>query len=124
MNPATQMNQDGVIVKDFRDLDGWRQARSVVCALLDVSATLSRSAEHGSYAHSLNSLAVAVLDNMAKGYEGDRKSFSEAQLVISRLDELLTQGKTSGLLKVSVFIPLRRELDLVRQSLEEPPPEF
>ena len=66
----------------------------------------------------------AVLDNMAKGYEGDRKSFSEAQSVIGRLDELLTQGKTSGLLKVSVFIPLRRELDLVRQSLEEPPPEF
>ena len=118
------MNQDVVIVEDFRDLDGWRQARSVVCALLDVSATLSRSTEHGSFAHSLNSLAVAVLDNMAKGYEGDRKSFSEAQSVIGRLDELLTQGKTSGLLKVSVFIPLRRELDLVRQSLEEPPPEF
>lgn len=118
------MNQDVVIVEDFRDLDGWRQARSVVCALLDVSATLSRSAEHGSYAHSLNSLAVAVLDNMAKGYEGDRNSFSEAQSVIGRLDELLTQGKTRGLLKVSVFIPLRRELDLVRQSLEEPPPEF
>lgn len=112
------MNQHQMSVDDFRDLDAWRTARSVVCALLDVSAALLHAKEHSSYAHCLNSLSIAVLDNMAKGYERDERFLLEAKKAILRLEKLLAQGQLAGLLGMSEFIPLIRELRNLNQSLE------
>ena len=104
---------------DFRELDSWRQARTVVCALLTMSSALSQAAEHAGYAHGLHSVSIGLLDNMARGYEGDRKSFLRARLGINRLEELIRQGQARGLLKVSESMPLRRELRFVRLALED-----
>ena len=106
------------IVENFRDLDSWKKARSVVCALLEMSASLSRSAEHTGLARSLNTISVAILDNMAKGYEGERRSFLVARSLVDQLEELLSRSQASGLPKGSELIPLGRELNRLRKSLD------
>jgi hypothetical protein len=118
------MRQGLLSVENFRDLEAWRTARSVVCALLDLSAVHSRNSEHDNFARSVNRLSIAVLDNIAKGYDEDERFMIEARKAISRLENLLMQGQVAGALTRSESHPLIRELRHLNQSIAIPSSEI
>jgi len=116
-NPTTQIMIRG---EDFRELECWKTARSVVCTLLDAAATLSRNTRHAGFARSLRTLSIAALDALARGYEGDARSFMEARSVVGRLEQLISQGRDRGALKASDFSSVQARLNLVMHLLEYP----
>jgi four helix bundle protein len=110
-----------IAVEDFRDLASWKQARFVVCALLAFTESLARSAESKRFASDIDRLSISILDNMAKGYEGegDRTFLVKARESIDLLETQLQRALEKEVLSASDSVRLARELDEVKRSLKE-----
>ena len=106
-------------VEDYRDLASWKQARFVVCALLAFTESLARRAESRRFAAEINRLSISILDNMAKGYEGegDRTFLVKARQSIKLLETQLKLAHENDVLSASDSVLLTRELNAVKRSL-------
>jgi len=104
---------------DFRNSESWNQARFAICAVLEFAEAWSRRIEYRSLAKNIEHLSVAVLDNIAKGYEGTgNKTFlKKAEQSIRRLENELHRVHRKGALKQSDATLLKLNLDSVKASL-------
>lgn len=105
---------------DFRNSDSWNQARFAVCTILDLTESWSRIFEYRSLAKNIERLSIAVLDNIAKGYEepGDGRFLARAAHTIDRLEQELNRVQRKGALRVTDYIQLKGDLDSVKASLQ------
>jgi four helix bundle protein len=110
-----------IAVSDFREFESWKRARAVVCSAFDFTKSLSRSARYTHIAAEINRLSVSVLDNMAKGYEGDgdRSSLNKARLSVDQLSRELKRAGELRALTPRAALRLTRELEAVRRALLE-----
>jgi len=108
-----------VVVKDYRNLPSWKEARLLVCALLDWSFALSQRSESNSIAAEIERLSVSVLDNLARAYEGnERRSFiTKGRRTIAQLEEKLGRAAQRGIMTSSDSLRLTRELYAVKRYL-------
>lgn len=107
-------------VADFRNSKSWNQARLAVCAILEFTESLSQRFEYRTLARNIEHLSVAVLDNLARGYDGTGNSnfLSRAANTIDRLEEELRRVQRQGALNTADSTLLKENLDAVKQSLK------
>jgi four helix bundle protein len=107
-------------VVDFRNSESWNRARLTVCAILEFTEFWSRRNEYRILAKNIEHLSIAVLDNIAKGYEapGDRSFLARAANTIDELERELERVRRKRFLHEVDFSLLRENLETVRESLE------
>jgi len=111
-----------IAVEDFRNLESWKHARFVVCAILSYAESLSHRAESRRFASEIDRLSVSVLDNIARAYEGrsSRSSLTKAVQSIDKLEAKLERATQDGVLTTSESTRLMRELRALKESLPIP----
>ncbi len=110
-----------MVVADYRDYDSWRRARFAVCSVLDSTKSLARLAEHKRLAGDIDDLSVSILDNLARGFEGngDVAYLQKALESVDRLDRALYHASEEHALTNVVLHRLQRELKGVRRALQK-----
>ena len=110
-----------IAVPNYREYESWRRARVVVCSVFDFTKSLSRTARYARLAADVSRLSVSVLDNMARGYEGDgdRSFLAKALLSVEDLSRELKRASQMRALTPRAALRLTQELDVIRKSLRE-----
>lgn len=110
-------------VTDFRDSENWKQARLIVCTILEYTESLSKRMEFRSVTKDIERLSITVLDKIAEGYERNtNQSFlSRAQQAIDELEQQLAILSHQGGIEESDSLGLKEKLDGVKKSLNEDP---
>jgi hypothetical protein len=106
-------------VTDFRDSESWNRARLAVCTILDFTESWSRQNEFRKLAKRIEHLSVAVLDTIARGYDGSGNSNFSAQAsnTIDQLEDELGSVQHEGILSSADAALLKDNLEAVKRSL-------
>ena len=106
-------------VWDFRESDSWSIARSVACAIFELNDSWSKTIKSRTLGRQVERLSVALLDEIAKGYEGsgDPAFLAQAGETVDRLETELKKFRQRGILSFHQFHLLRKNLQDVKLSL-------
>jgi hypothetical protein len=106
---------------DYRESESWKQARLAVCRILQFTESWSRRLEYRALAKNIEHLSVAVLDNLAKGYDGtgDSNFLSRAANTIEKLEQELRRVQQKGALNGVASALVNENLDAVKESLKK-----
>ncbi len=106
-------------VWDFRESESWNIARSVVCAIFELTDSWSRTLASRRIARNVERLSVALLNDIAKGCEGvgDTSFLARATETVDRLETELGKFRLKGILRYRQFSLLRKNLHDVKTSL-------
>ncbi len=107
-------------VRDFRESESWNIARFVVCAILDLTDSWSKTIELERLAGNIERLSIMLLDSIAKGYEGDGDPgfLARATETADQLETELENVRQRGMLDHEDFLSLQQDLDDVKVSLK------
>jgi hypothetical protein len=108
-----------LVVGDFRNSETWIRARCLVCPLLDLTVSWSKSPKYRPLAKTIERHSVALLHNIIRGCEGpgDKYYVSRAKGSIDRLERMLQKALRCGALLKSESTLLRSNLNSVKHSL-------
>jgi hypothetical protein len=100
-------------VVDFRDSESWNLARLAVCTIIERTESWSRRKEFGMLANRIDHLSVAILDTIAREYDGSGNSNCslKASNAIDRLKDELGSVQQEGILS-------SEHADLLKENLE------
>ena len=106
-------------VIDFHDSEAWYHARMAVCAILELTVSLSRRREYKRLAKKIERLSIAVLDCIAKGYDGsgDTGFLTRATETIDLLETELKRIHRKRALPTEDASMLRKSLEAVKASI-------
>ena len=109
-----------LVVNDFRNSETWKEARFLVCTLLEFTDLWSQRLKYRSLARDVERLSLALLSNMTQGYErkGDASSILKARKSIDDLETTLQKVMNEGALKKTDSERLQSRLETIKKTLK------
>ncbi len=107
-------------VSDFRESEGWSIARSVVCAILDITDSWSNTVKSKRFGKQMRRLSVTLLNEIAGGCEGlgNPALLAKAADTVHKLETELEKFRQEGMLDDPEFRLLGDNLKGVKLSLK------
>ncbi len=113
-------------VSDFRESESWSIARSVVCAILDLTESWSKTVRSTRFGKKVKRLSIALLNEITRGYEGsgNPRLLAKAEETAEQIETELDKFRQEGILDSREFLMIRSDLIGVKRALNQAQTHF